>query len=117
MAGLTSTGQPVRPYSSAQQVPAGAAFRSQEFATGIAGDPGNAASSLNQQSARWNNLTPAQFGPHSVLQQMAPSPNGESAADASRRLLDGTQLASPNGQSMSSYNASLPLRLAGQDAI
>lgn len=116
--GLTAGEGPVRAYGDPGQL-GGNAPRSAEFATGQTGDdPGNAASSLNQQSARWNNLTPAQFGAHSVLQQTMPSANGMSAADASRRLLDGTQLVSPNGQSASSYNASLPLRLSGrQDAI
>jgi hypothetical protein len=113
--GMTASGTPGRPYSALDQL-GGNAPRSAEFTTGTTGDPGNAASSLNQQGARWNNLTPAQFSAHSVLQQTMPSANGESAADASRRLLDGTQLASPNGQSAASYEASLPLRLSGLNA-
>jgi hypothetical protein len=119
-AGFTADGQPSRPYSSPEQVPAGAEFRSREFATGTTGDPGSAASSLNEDSARYNLLTPKQFTPTSVLQPITKNPggNGMSAADASRRLADGTPLGSVNGTSASSFEPAAMLRLAGQqDAI
>jgi hypothetical protein len=118
--GFTADGQPVRPYASPDQVPAGAEFRSNAFNTGIAGeqDPGNIASSLNQTSARWNNLTPAQFTPQSTLdsQALRPSMNAESAQDYARVLPGGYTLPTQNGQSQSSWSASNILRMQGQDS-
>jgi len=117
--GFTSTGQPSRPYSSPDQVPAGAGFRSQEFATGQLGDPGNTASALalNDDADRFNSLVPRQFSQHSVLQTAMPSANGMSAADY-QRVLPGLSrpLSSPNGSSQGSYQKSLIMRLSGLDA-
>jgi hypothetical protein len=115
-AGFTATGQPLRPYSSPDQLD-GATPRSTEFATGQVGDPGNAASSLNQDSQRWN--LSAQFRPTSVLQPVMRNPGGlgMSAGDASRRLADGTYMGSVNGTSISSFEPAAMLRLTtGQDA-
>jgi hypothetical protein len=116
-AGQSSTGQPVRPYSSPDQL-GGTTPRSAEFTTGTTGDPGSAASSLNADSARYNLLTPKQFEPTSILQAQAsrPSMNAMSATDYERVLPGGYTLPTANGQSTSSYEASLPLRLSGLNA-
>lgn len=116
--GSTSDGQPVRPYSSPDQMPPGTAFRSREFTTGTTGDPGNAASalSLNADADQFNSLVPRQFSQHSLLQTAMPSANGMSAADY-RRMLPGLSrpLPSPNGSSQDSYNKSLIMRLQGRE--
>lgn len=104
-----------RPYASPESLD-GNAPRSAEFATGQAGDPGNAASSLNQDSQRWN-LSP-QFRPTSVLQPVGKNPggNGLSAGDAARRWADGTSMGSVNATSVSSFEPSAMLRLSGLNA-
>jgi hypothetical protein len=96
----------------------GNAPRSAQFTLGQVGDPGSAATSLNQASERQNLLTAQQFGkPTSVLQQVRPSMNAESAQDYSRVLPGGYTLPSQNGQSASSWEASNYLRMQGQDSI
>ena len=114
---------PSRPYSSPDQVPAGAEFRSNAFRTGLAGDPDNTATAttrtdtgLTADSLQFNAQVPGGVRPLSVLQPiMANSGNlGMSAADASRRLADGTYLGSGNGNG-SSFEKSAMLRLSGRD--
>lgn len=92
--------------------------RSAEFGTGMVGDPGSAASSLNADSARQNAMVPHSFQSQSVLQSRMQNPggNGMSAGDASRRLADGTPLGSVNGTSESSFEPSAMLRLQGVDS-
>lgn len=116
--GFTSSGGPVRAYGDPGQLD-GNAPRSAEFATGQTGDdPGNAATSLNQDAAKWN-LAPQQFGyrPTSVLEQVRPSMNAESAQDYARVLPGGYTLPTQNGQSASSWETSNLLRMQGQDSV
>jgi hypothetical protein len=114
--GFTADGGPVRPYADQSQL-GGNAGRTGQMNLGIQGDPNSAATSLNQQSARFNNLTPAQFTPTSVLQQVRPSMNAESAQDYARVLPGGYTLPTQNGQSQSSWSASNILRMQqGEDA-
>ena len=101
------------------RLPQGAESRAQSFGTGLAGDPGSAASalSLNADAEHWNALTPHQVGLHSVLQTAIPSGNGMSAADA-QRLLPGQlgqamMLPSQNGSSPARQKA-IYMRLADQ---
>lgn len=112
-------GLPDGPMAGPPRVPPGAASRTGELATGITGDPGNAASSLNETAARWNSLSPHQFRPTSVLQQMMPSADGMSEQDARRRLLGGAMLPTANGNApgSSTYEASNLLRLSGADEL
>ncbi len=100
------------------RLPDGAGSRAQAFGTGLAGDPGSAAGvqSMNENSARYNALVPHQFRPGSLLNQTRPSMNAESAADYARVLPGGYTLPTANGQSAASYEASIPLKLAGQDS-
>lgn len=123
--GFTSTGQPVRPYSSAAMT-GGNAPRSAEFSTGQAGDPGHIASVRNQDpglslsSMQFNAQTPAGVRATSVLQPIMRNPggNGMSAADAARRLPTGQYLGSINGTSQSSFEPAAMLRITGQqDAL
>ena len=96
----------------------GNAGRTGQMNLGIQGDPNSAATSLNQQSDRWNNLTPAQFQPQSVLdsQALRPSMNAESAQDYARVLLGGYTLPTANGQSQSSWQTSNILKMQGEDS-
>jgi hypothetical protein len=112
--GFTADGQPSRPYSGPDQL-GGNAPRSAAFSIGHLGDPGNAATSLNQDSARWN--PPGGFRPTSVLQSVMRNPGGlgMSAGDASRRLVTGQYLGSVNGTSESSFQPAAMLRLNGDD--
>lgn len=101
------------------RLPAGAQSRAESFTTGTQGDdPQNAAgvSSIDANSARFNSLVPHQFRPGSLLNQTRPSMNAESAADYARVLPGGYRLANSNGQSESSWEASIPLKMAGQDS-
>jgi hypothetical protein len=118
MPGMTSSGQPSRPYADPGQL-GGNAPRSAEMIKGVLGDPGNIASvsSLNQDADKFNALVPRQFSQHSVLQTAMPSANGMAAADY-QRVLPGLSrpLPSPNGTSADSYQKSLLMRLNGLDA-
>ena len=100
------------------RLPQDAEGRAQSFSIGQAGDPQNAAgvSSIDENSELYNRLVPHQFEPGSILQQTRPSMNAESAADYARVLPGGYRLPTANGQSAASWNASIPLRLAGQNA-
>jgi hypothetical protein len=74
--------------------------RTEAFAQGRFGTPGDAASSLEEDAAVFNSKVPGQFTPHSVLQGLpGMSGNGMSAADAGRLLPGGTRMPSPNGSS------------------
>jgi hypothetical protein len=86
-----------------------ASGRTQSFSDGASG-AGPTASSLETDSAHQNDLVPHQFQAHSVLQQYIQSGNGMSAQDASRRLVGGGTLPSPNGIAMDTYEASRPLQ-------
>lgn len=112
----TSDGPPVRPYSAPDQL-GGATPRTAEMITGFRGDPDNAATSLNQDSQRWN--LSSQFRPTSVLQPLMSNPggNGMSAADAARRLPTGQYLGSVNGTSSGSFEPSALMRLNGQTTL
>ncbi len=115
--GFTSTGQPVRPYSSAAMT-GGNAPRSAEFNTGQIGDPGSAASvsSLAADGDRFNSLVPRQFSQQSVLQTAMPSANGMSTADYQQRMLPGgSMLPTANGSSTDTYEKSLVMRLQGRE--
>jgi hypothetical protein len=122
--GFTADGQPSRPYSSPGQVPAGAAFRSQEFTTGQVGDPDSAATvttrastGLTEDSLQFNSMVPTGVRPTSVLQPLRPSMNGQSEQDYQRVLPGGYTLPSQNGQSESSWEKSSYLRMQGQDSV
>jgi hypothetical protein len=119
MPGMTSSGQPSRPYADPGQL-GGNAPRSAEFTTGVLGDPGSTASvsSLNADADKFNALVPRQFEQHSVLQTAMPSANGMAAADY-ERMLPGLSkpLPSPNGSSQDSYQKSLLMRLSGQQDV
>jgi hypothetical protein len=103
-----------------------------EFHSGQQGQPGRIASVANNDpgdlrlnSQQFNAQVPRAVTPvrpgvrlTSVLQPLAASPNGMSAADAARRTFDGQYLGSVNGTSESSFEPSALRRLAaGQDAI
>jgi hypothetical protein len=102
----------------------GAAGRTGEFAAGTTGDPDSAASSMNQDpglnlsSIQFNAQVPKGAVPTSVLVPIEKNPGnlGMSAADASRRTLDGTYLGSVNGTSASSFVPAAMRRLSGLDA-
>ena len=91
------------------RLPEGAS-RAQAFSTGQAGDPDSAVGvhSVDENSALYNSLVPHQFRPGSLLNQTRPSMNAESAADYARVLPGGYRLPTANGQSVASYNASIP---------
>jgi hypothetical protein len=121
MAGFTASNGPARPYSTHQL--GGNTPRSAEFATGTTGDPGSAvtmttraSTGLTEDSLQFNAMVPGGVKPASVLQPLRPSMNGMSAADYRRVLPGGYTLPTANGQSTSSYEASLPLRLSGLNA-
>ena len=60
------------------------------------------ASQMQQQST-------GGYQPHSVLNQIMPSPNGMAPRDASRQLLGGQTLPSQNGMSANTYQQKQPL--------
>lgn len=91
------------------QMPGAPMSRNTAFGQGQTGTPGEVASSLGADSARQNAMVPQGFTPQSVLHSYIQSPNGMSSADADRRLIGGGMLKSPNGTSMSSYEASRPI--------
>lgn len=115
--GFTNAGTPSRPYSGPDMT-GGNEGRTASFSAGTAPvDPGNAATSLNQDSQRWN---PAGgFRPTSVLQPIMRNSGGNamSAGDAARRLPDGTYLGSINATSVSSFAPSAMMRLTGHQAL
>ena len=93
--------------------------RTAEFRSGQTGG-GPVASSLNQQSVKFNSQIPKGFDPGSVLDAyQLPNfhpQNGNSAFDASRQTPAG-QIPTPNSQSMSTWelrNPQLRSRLAIQ---
>jgi hypothetical protein len=114
--GMTSSGQPSRPYSSPEQVPAGPAPRSAEFdrAGRRPGQPAKL-SSLIKDADKFSTRCPSVRA--RVLQTAMPSANGMAAADY-QRVLPGLSrpLPSPNGSSADSYQKSLIMRLSGLDA-
>jgi hypothetical protein len=122
--GFTADGQPSRPYSGPGQL-GGNSPRSVAFATGQAGDPGHAATSLGQDpgltmnSMQFNGQVPTGVRPTSVLQPLMRNPggNGMSAGDAARRLPTGQYLGSVNGTSADSFEPSAMMRLTGQTAL
>lgn len=102
------------------RLPVDAESRMQGFGTGLAGDPGSAASSLSfaADAERWNALTPRQVGLSSVLQTAIPSMNGIGQSDQ-QRVLPGPpgqsiMLPSQNGTSSGSWSKAAIMRLAGQ---
>lgn len=115
--GFTSDGTPARPYSGPDMT-GGNEGRTASFSAGTAPvDPDNAATSLNQDSQRWN---PAGgFRPTSVLQPIMRNPGGlgMSAADASRRLPTGQYMGSINATSVSSFEPSAMMRLTGHNTL
>lgn len=115
---VAADGAPTRPYANPGQL-GGNAPRTQQFSTGISGDPGSAAGSLSEiaDSARYNAMIPRQFSQHSVLQTSMPSSNGYSSRDYQERMLPGLAkpLPSANGTSQDSYDKSLIMRLNGLD--
>ena len=122
--GFTADGTPSRPYSGPDQL-GGNSPRSAAFATGQAGDPDNAVTSLGQDrgltmnSMQFNSKVSPGVRPTSVLQPLMSNPggNGMSAADAARRLPTGQYLGSVNGTSADSFEPSAMMRLSGQNAI
>jgi hypothetical protein len=106
-----------RPYATPQKL-YGNAPRTPEFNTGITGDPGTAEASLDADADRFNNLSPHQFVPTSVLQPIESNPggNGMSAGDAARRTITGEYMGSVNGMSASSFQPAAMLRMSGLDS-
>ena len=117
MAGYDADSAPSRPYGGPGLL-GGNAGRTEQLGIGMQGDdPANAASSLNQDAARWN--TPAAYRPASILQPIMtrnPGGNGMSASDAARRTIDGQYLGSVNGSSASSFEPAAYLRLTGENS-
>ena len=74
--------------------------RSSEFSTGQNSSPTEPAS-LQQTAARFNSLDPGKFKPNSVLQQIMPSGDGNSATDAQRITPNGMLANLKNGASAS----------------
>ena len=111
-----ASGQPARPYSAPDQL-GGATPRTAEMITGFRGDPDNAATSLNQDSQRWN--LSAQFRPTSVLQPLMKNPggNGMSSSDAARRLPTGEYLGSINATSANSFEPAAMMHLTGHNTL
>ena len=99
-----------------------------EFSTGIAGNPANRASVLNQDpgdvrlnSQQFNSMVPRSVVQTSTLQSPLPSGIGMSETDKARMLPGGqpgrpVMLPSQNGSSLASYQKSLYMRLNGLDA-
>ncbi len=121
--GFTEDGQPVRPYSSPDQL-GGATPRSQELQRGIQGDPDSAATAttrastgLTEDSLQFNAMVPHGVKPTSVLQPLRPAMNARSVSDYRRVLPGGYTLPTQNGQSESSWEASSYLRMQGEDAV
>lgn len=89
--------------------------RTASFGYGMNGTPGSVASSLNADSARFNDLVGREMlTPHSVLQGLpGMSGNGKSAEDAQRTLPGGYTLPSSNGISSGTYDAAMRLHMLG----
>lgn len=85
--------------------------RTESFYNGVGGT-GPVASSLNAQSAQFNDkVGRVMLSPHSVLQPLTPSPNGKSAVDAQRTLPGGYTLAPRIGIGDDSYEAATRLKM------
>lgn len=119
--GYASTGQPARPYGSADDL-GGNAPRSPQFQTGMAGDPDSAATvtarpdaGLTADSMQWTAQAGGGYRPSSVLTPIMKNPGGlgMSAGDAARRTFDGQYLGSVVGTSESSFGPAAMLRLSG----
>jgi hypothetical protein len=69
---------------------------------------------LKETSARWTEAAQiAGSQPHSVLQQIQPSPNGLSGTDAERMLPSGEMLPTTNGQGQNAYESGRNLLMRG----
>ena len=79
------------------------------YADGRPGEP----VSLQEVGRAWTDASDTGYRPTSVLQQLHLSPNGSSARDAERQLMDGSFLPTQNGSSESTNTADTPLRLIG----
>ena len=119
--GYASTGQPARPYGSADDL-GGNAPRSPQFQTGLTGDPDSAATvttrpdaGLTADSMQWTAQAGGGYRPSSVLTPIMKNPGGlgMSAGDAARRTFDGQYLGSVVGTSESSFGPAAMLRLSG----
>lgn len=71
----------------------------------------NTAHSMQQQApaSAMQQQPSGGFQPHSVLNQIMPSPNGMAPRDASRQLMGGQTLPSQNGMSENTYQQKQPL--------
>ena len=106
------------------RLPQGAASRVQGLITGIQGDPASAGTATTRASnglladSQQFNAQVGGYRPASVLTPIMKNPGGlgMSAADASRRLADGTFLGTGNGMSESSFEPAAMLRLSGLDS-
>lgn len=75
------------------------------------------ASGLAEASAIFNSKVPGKFTPHSILQSIAPSGNGMSAADKERQLPGGGHLPQPDGISQNDYMPEVRTQMYEHDNI
>jgi len=66
-------------------------------------------SGLSQDQGKEQSLTPQGYRASGVNQQMAPSGNGSSAADAQRMTYGGAYVPSSNGMSANTYEQKRPM--------
>lgn len=98
---------------------AGTPGRTESFGQGVNGTPGQVQSSLNEDSAVFNQkVAGSAYNAHSVLQPLQSNPggNGMSAQDASeKRDMLGNYMGSGNGTSADQYQQTSMLRMQGND--
>lgn len=88
--------------------------RTANFSQGSLGDPTRVSSSLDQDSAIWDDKVGKVFNPGSVLNQLTPSTNGSSANDFGRMISTGAMLPTSNGSSDETYRSDNAILLDGR---
>lgn len=92
--------------------------RTEAFQQGTTGTPYRVASSLSQDSARFNDQVGRGFTPESVLNTTVQSGNGMSASDyQNRTLTNGSMLPTQNGDSSGTWSTDVKLMLDGKPLL
>lgn len=84
--------------------------RNEAFSQGISGGPVAGSPGLDEDQAQYAASVPQRYAPQGLNQATQLSTNGSSASTASRRIIGGYVMPSPNGSSASSYAASFALQ-------
>lgn len=87
-----------------QQMTAGVQNRNEAFSQGML----PASQGMQMAQLRQRMAIPRQFTPTSTNQQIMPSANGMGTQDASRQLMGGAQIQSPNGMASDTYQMKRP---------